>query len=80
MFIGKGLDQFVFIIDIAPVEDDALDLGIAAALEVFDGLDDISRCVEGHLFAGRDDEDFIGIAIADGRREAAADDVAQDVI
>ena len=80
VFIGKGLDQFVFIVDIAPVEDDALDLGIAAALEVFDGLDDIGRCVEGHLFAGRDDEDFIGIAIADGRREAAADDVAQDVI
>ena len=39
MFVSEGLDQFVFVVDIAAVEDDALDLGIAAALEILDGLD-----------------------------------------
>ena len=62
------------------VEDEARHVGIAAVLEVLDGRVDVVGGVEGHLFARGDDEDLLGVPLADGGRKAAAHHVAEHVI
>ena len=78
--VGKSPDLGFFVGDIAAVEDDAPDLGITAVGKIGHSRIDIIGRIEGHLFARRDDEDLFGIAFADRRRKAAADDVAQDIV
>ena len=73
-------DFFVFAFDVAPIEDEARQLGIAAIFVVGDCGGDVAGGVDRHVFAGRYDEDVFGVALADGHGKAPADDVAQYVV
>ena len=76
---GELLDLLGLAGHVAGVEDDAAEAGVASLGEGLDGRGDVGGRMNGHVLARGDDEDVPGPAVADGHREAAADDVAEHV-
>mgnify|MGYP000425425767 CR=1 FL=1 len=75
----RRLNLFALLRDIATVENEAAELRVAALGKGVDRLGNVRRRIERHAFPGRDDEDVLRPPFADRHREAAADDVAQDI-
>ena len=77
---GELLDHFLFVIDLAAVADQAAEPDLATGGEFQDAFADVIGRVHGHHFAGADDIDFLGLAVADRHGEPAANHVAQHVV
>ncbi len=77
---GQRLDQVGLTGGVARVADQAAEADAARVGVLDDPLGDVVGGVHRHHLAGDDDVDLLGLLLADRHREAAADDVAQDVI
>src|SRR5208337_2228573 len=77
---GELVDHLAFVVDVAAVADQAPEADAAGLGELHDSLGDVVGRIHRHHLAGTDDVNFLGLALAHGHRESAADDVAQHVV
>jgi len=77
---GELFDHFLFVVHLAAVADDAGEPDLAIRGKLQDALADVVRGIHRHHFAGADDVNFLGLAVADRHRKTAAHDVAQHVV
>ena len=76
---GKFFHKLSFPVDFSAVADDPAKTHAALVRVLDKALADIVRRVDRHHFAGGDDVDLLGLALADRHGEPAADDVAEHV-
>ena len=62
------------------IQDHPAQTGIASVLKVFHCSGDIVGRIESHFFTGCDDQDLLGISLADRSRKASADHISQNII
>src|SRR5208283_29875 len=76
----ERFDHFTLVINFPAVADKPAKPDTTCFCEFDDTFADVVRSVHGHHLARNHDVDLLGLSLADGHGEAAANDVAQDVV